>query len=106
MNERFAVAVYLVDRAYGGPEEGGWYYDYSERAPEPRFVALTRVFDRLPDALDYSNTLDETVLDVENEGRPEIWSVNSRGRYRALVFDLEEHPLLPEVLPKERPYYE
>lgn len=22
-----SVAVYEVDRAYGGPEEGGWYYD-------------------------------------------------------------------------------
>lgn len=24
---RFIVAFYEVDRAYGGPEEGGWWYD-------------------------------------------------------------------------------
>lgn len=24
------VNAYLVDRAYGGPEEGGWYYDIGE----------------------------------------------------------------------------
>jgi hypothetical protein len=25
------VAVYAVDRAYGGPEEGGWWYDTGQR---------------------------------------------------------------------------
>ena len=24
------VNIYKVDRAYGGPEEGGWYYDVGE----------------------------------------------------------------------------
>ena len=24
------VNLYSVGRAYGGPEEGGWYYDYGE----------------------------------------------------------------------------
>ena len=24
------IAVYEVDRAYGGPEEGGWYFDTGE----------------------------------------------------------------------------
>ncbi len=24
------VNVYMADRAYGGPEEGGWYYTYGE----------------------------------------------------------------------------
>jgi len=23
----YTVAVYICDRAYGGPEEGGWWYD-------------------------------------------------------------------------------
>src|SRR5947207_1725457 len=26
----FSVAVYRCDRAYGGPEEGGWWYDFGE----------------------------------------------------------------------------
>lgn len=25
-NETYAIAVYEADRAYGGPEEGGWHY--------------------------------------------------------------------------------
>jgi hypothetical protein len=28
-----SVAVYLVQRLYGGPEEGGWYYVPANSAP-------------------------------------------------------------------------
>ena len=28
--KHYAVAVYSVGRQYGGPEEGGWYYDDGE----------------------------------------------------------------------------
>lgn len=31
----WSVAVYLRDRAYGGPEEGGWWYDCGERQDRP-----------------------------------------------------------------------
>ncbi len=35
MKETF-VRVYDVDKAYGGPEEGGWWYtDYNERESVP-----------------------------------------------------------------------
>ena len=30
----FSVAIYSMDRAYGGPEEGGWYYDVGHRVDE------------------------------------------------------------------------
>ena len=30
----FSVAVYELNRAYGGPEEGGWYYDTGTRVDE------------------------------------------------------------------------
>ncbi len=35
------VAVYECDRAYGGPEEGGWYYDCGDIIPgtERSFLA-------------------------------------------------------------------
>lgn len=38
------VNVYTVSRCYGGPEEGGWYYDayqFIEGHPVPRSVAET-----------------------------------------------------------------
>lgn len=28
MADPFFVNVYQLDRGYGGPEEGGWWYDY------------------------------------------------------------------------------
>ena len=31
----FAVNLYLVDRAYGGSEEGGWYFDCGEPVQHP-----------------------------------------------------------------------
>lgn len=27
------LTMYRVSRCYGGPEEGGWYYDHWERVP-------------------------------------------------------------------------
>ena len=34
----YTVAVFEVDRAYGGPEEGGWWFDYGQ--PLPRSCRL------------------------------------------------------------------
>lgn len=102
----YAVAVYLVDRAYGGPEEGGWYYDTHELSRDPALVSLTRVYNRLHDAADYANRLNEGVLAELNEGRPEIWSVNSYGQFEAIWFDMDENPVLPPYMPERRPHYE
>jgi len=30
-----SATVYLVQRLYGGPEEGGWYYDSGELCTDP-----------------------------------------------------------------------
>lgn len=32
--EWYSVAAYMVGREYGGPEEGGWYYDSGRVIPE------------------------------------------------------------------------
>ena len=37
---KYVVAFYAVDRAYGGPEEGGWWFDTGELVRLPR-VGLT-----------------------------------------------------------------
>jgi hypothetical protein len=38
------VSVYAVSRCYGGPEEGGWYYDWYEHVKTyPRRVRRCRV---------------------------------------------------------------
>jgi hypothetical protein len=39
-----SVAVYLVQRLYGGPEEGGWYYDSGELCTDPALTAFGVTF--------------------------------------------------------------
>ena len=35
-----SIAVYLVQRLYGGPEDGGWYYDAGELCTVPELTAF------------------------------------------------------------------
>jgi len=89
---RWYVAVYLCDRAYGGPEEGGWWYGTREL----RDFRVTS----------YPNEVDAMVKQMEelwsNEGRRSISSVASEGEYRVMVS--RARPV--EFEPTERPHYE
>jgi hypothetical protein len=62
-----------VDRVYGGPEEGGWYYTHFE--PERVIIVPARKAERCERLL-------QKWEDRQNEGRPSISSVLSRGRAR------------------------
>lgn len=86
------VNVYLVDQAYGGPEEGGWWYTYG--VPQRSIAVKPSSAQRLRDKVD-------AWCDKENEDRPEMYSVASQGVYQTR---LEEHP--GKGWPSERPYYE
>jgi hypothetical protein len=85
------VTVMLDDRAYGGPEEGGWWYDLSYQvehhycATPTAFIAVMRRMARCYD----------------NEGRREISSVLSDGLY--CIWVGQE---IPESFPACRPHYE
>lgn len=98
----FVVSVYLADRAYGGPEEGGWYYDCGYPATE--YGQFTRVFGKKAEqaALAYKRRLDRHLIKHLNKGRRPKWSVASDGVYEA-VLDRGE---FPGPYPTERPYYE
>ncbi len=39
-----SIAVYLVQLAYGGPEEGGWYYQTGELCTDPELTAFGTTF--------------------------------------------------------------
>lgn len=54
----WAVAVYDVYQAYGGPEEGGWYYDCGDLIEHARI----RFFDSYEDACAYQDELYEAGL--------------------------------------------
>lgn len=85
-------SVYMVDRAYGGPEEGGWYFDYGvpHRSLVPKNKKSARI---LFSALStYRRRL--------NEGRADISSVLSEGQF---IVRVEDSP--PQVWPSTRPHY-
>lgn len=95
-----SVAIYLCDRAYGGPEEGGWYYDCGIPSTEPEHAQHARTFHDEDDAHDYARTLNETLEDEWNQDRPDLNSVLSVGRYYA-----EAHNGDPAPYPTKRPFY-
>ena len=90
------VCLYLIDRAYGGPEEGGWYYECGQ--PEP--TQHLRVFDTIEEARAYVMSLKPVEVEM-NAGRPDISSVLSRGCY-----DFRIARGWPEAYPANRPHYE
>ena len=70
---RLYINVYLVDRAYGGQEEGGWYYECGQP-----------VESRLADNGDQAAAMycDRVIYwKHHNKGRREISSVLSTGRF-------------------------
>lgn len=93
----YYVNLYLIDRGYGGPEEGGWWYDYGE------FIETAAMFTREEEAYAFcqarnAETREEHGLNV---GRPPISSVNSRGEY---YFQVEDRP--GKDFPEETIHYE
>lgn len=89
--------IYMVDRAYGGPEEGGWYFDYG---------LVEESIPLLPtegqDLFDHVKTEHAKWAEVfTNEGRRPIYSVLSEGEYQ-LKLEIDKG----QNWPAERPHYE
>ena len=90
--------VYIVDRAYGGPEEGGWWYDYG--------VPYASVPLGEDDGPAYHQPAVQKAawkrwVKASNEDRPQVSSVSSEGIY---VIRFEQG--MAAAWPTERPYYE
>ena len=96
MATKFIVATYLCDRAFGGPEEGGWYYDCGE------LVRVHRIFGNEDAAYDFAARMNRTLDATINRDRPKISSVLSEGRFYACVHENNA----PKYYPEERPHYE
>ncbi len=95
----YLVSVYLEDLAYGGPEEGGWYYNTGELV---RTVKLFRSEER---ANDYCRRLNRKLRSREfgpNKDRRDISSVLSEGIYSADVHE----DFAPRHFPERKPRYE
>ena len=100
------VAVFELDRVYGGPEEGGWWFNTGD---------LMKVVKAWPErdeekAYDYSRRFNRTLAFRREEqrklpygdGRLPIQSVNySGGHYQAEVWTD-----IPHSYPERTPHYE
>jgi hypothetical protein len=100
------VSFFLIDRAWGGAEEGGWWYDFGDPCSEPELVGMVRSFTGCDhkkvwrDAIAYRDLL-STVEDTWNEGRYELSSVCCSGVYQARCTEG-----LPQAFPQEAQVYE
>ena len=98
-----SVAIYEIDRAYGGPEEGGWYFDTG--VPSEEYAVNTRFFpeEATKDIQAYREVLDALVDKVnEEENRRSPSSVLSNGDY----LSVEVHEGFPTAYPTHKPHYE
>ena len=92
----YSVHLFLVNQAYGGAEEGGWWYQVGSPEDHP----ANKVFKTAGQADRYKRKL-EDLEDELNEGRRSIDSVLSEGCYRFLVCYGEALPF-----PEFKPHYE
>lgn len=90
--EWWSVAVYTEDRAYGGPEEGGWYYSVGQLTDHARI----RFFDDFAEARAYQEEL-WTLIEAGNKARPH-WEDRLTVRCTTEAMPSTYYPL-------KRPYY-
>lgn len=91
---RWYACLWLVNRVFGGPEEGGWWFDAGE-------LVDFRCSPSWENA-DYHRKNFETYAEEENSGRADISSVLSDGVYRVTI----QRTRPAQFFPAERPHYE
>jgi hypothetical protein len=90
------LAIYEVDRAWGGPEEGGWWYDCGQLA---RIIAVIHDKERARTFCERADRL----LQRLQRCKPSVDSaVYAGGRHTVIVFER----VAPEFFPAQRPRYE
>ena len=101
----FWVGVYLEDRAFGGREEGGWWYDYGILQTARWVYEECGVFPSCHStraAALVARAQFQTGLDkLNSERRSDIGSVLSEGRFAAVIHENE----LPKNYPESKPRY-
>lgn len=102
----WTVCIVMHDRVYGGPEEGGWYYDTYDPFDH---AALELMKEHSLGCFTYSKTNKNSAVwlmrkfadKANKEERRDANSVNSKGEYSVEVYEG-----YPKFLPEERPRYE
>lgn len=91
----FAIAFYEIDLAFGGPEEGGWWYETGT------IVRLFRITRTEREALAIAARANQLLDMVQRQHRPVRSAAYAGGRYRAEVYA----GLPPATFPVEHPTY-
>jgi len=112
------VGLYLVDKKFGGPEEGGWYYTAGELVtdkatldsvgllmPEHGNLNSTKDFASEEEACEFI-AANVSKVDKLNEGRPSINSVLSEGIYQFEIHEATADGNAPWFYPAYKPHYE
>lgn len=95
--------IYLHDRAYGGPEEGGWWYDtYSPIDGDSDWDTSPPPYGHFPSTTDADNAMKAIAkwCNEENSRRRSPSSMASEGHFVAIQ---ESWPA--EYSPARRPHY-
>lgn len=90
------LALYEVDRAYGGPEEGGWWFDTGEHR------RTLRTFGNEQDAYAAARRCNGWLARLQKGKRAVSSVIYDGGRYAAEV----HRNFAPGHYPVERPHYE
>jgi len=104
MPEFFSVAIYETNRAFGGKEEGGWYYDTGFPTNRHDLAVLTRMFPKAQEeeARKYRESLEEVASEAnKEENRKDPSSVLCNGYYEVLLMEG-----YPQSYPDQKPHYE
>ena len=100
------VAIYLVTREYGGPEEGGWYFDAGELVTDVEIYqkagATPAAFLPGDEACEVLRQKMFAACEQMNFGRRPLHSVISTGVFQVDVVDAD---VLPAFFPAERPVW-
>lgn len=95
-NMKTIVAVYERDRHYGGPEEGGWWYDSGKL-----------VYTELCYTVEWARVRADRLAEGEYRRTDDRGRVNYRhGDYGIEIWQVERDGMPPEFYPETRPYYE
>jgi len=87
------VNVYMTNKEYGGPEEGGWWYDVGEVISSTKYHSKMEAEKQKLNMQEYCNTM--------NFGKHEPSSVLCEGWYTVWV---EDEPA--KNFPERVPHYE
>ncbi len=105
----YLVTCYHHDRAYGGHEEGGWYFDYYiplcpgfEDKHSEGYEARVWAFTSEEKARSFVERMNAKLDYFINQHRPSVSSVCSRGEVCCFV----SKNSFPDMEPKTKPHYE